>query len=87
MDFATKLPFARNRIIEIYFWILGVYFEPKYSFGRRLMTKMLSLTSAIDDIYDVFGTMEELQLFTEAIERFDVYVNPNIFGIFYLILI
>lgn len=48
---------------------------------------MLSLTSAIDDIYDVFGTMEELQLFTEAIERFDVYVNPNIFGIFYLILI
>lgn len=72
LDFATKLPFARNRIVEAYFWILGVYFEPQYSVGRRIMTKVISLASVIDDIYDVYGTIEELQLFTQAIERWDI---------------
>ena len=72
MNFERKLPFARNRIVEGYFWILGVYFEPQYSLGRRLMTKVISLTSIIDDIYDVYGTLDELQLFTKAIERFEV---------------
>ncbi|XP_061353566.1 (-)-germacrene D synthase-like isoform X2 [Gastrolobium bilobum] len=72
LDFATKLPFARNRIVEAYFWILGVFFEPQYSLGRRLMTKVISMTSVMDDIYDVYGTFEELQLFTEAIDRWDI---------------
>ncbi|KAK7312915.1 hypothetical protein VNO77_37159 [Canavalia gladiata] len=72
LDFATKLPFARNRVVEAYFWVLGVYFEPQYSLGRRIMTKVISMTSIIDDIYDVYGTLEELQLFTEAIKRWDI---------------
>ncbi|KAI4356603.1 hypothetical protein L6164_000614 [Bauhinia variegata] len=72
LDFATKLPFARNRMVECYFWILGVYFEPSYSLGRMITTKVITLTSVIDDIYDVYGTFEELQLFTNAIERWDV---------------
>ncbi|XP_058735287.1 (-)-germacrene D synthase-like isoform X2 [Vicia villosa] len=72
LDFTTKLPFARNRIVEAYFWTLGVYFESQYSVGRRIMTKVFSLTSLIDDIYDVYGTIEELQLFTHAIQRWDM---------------
>ncbi|OIW05962.1 hypothetical protein TanjilG_11649 [Lupinus angustifolius] len=72
LDFASKLPFARNRIVEVYFWMTGLCYEPQYSLGRRLMTKVIALTSVIDDIYDVYGTFEELQLFTEAIERWDI---------------
>ncbi|KAI4354667.1 hypothetical protein L6164_003514 [Bauhinia variegata] len=72
LDFATELPFARSRMVECYFWILGVYFEPYYSMGRRITTKVITLTSVIDDIYDVYGTFEELQLFTNAIERWDI---------------
>jgi hypothetical protein len=52
-----------------------VYFEPQYSVGRRILTKVISLASVIDDIYDVYGTIEELQLFTQAIERFEVYTS------------
>ncbi|KAK9938417.1 hypothetical protein M0R45_015158 [Rubus argutus] len=72
LDFANKLPFARDRVIECYFWILGVYFEPKYYFARRTLTKVIAMTSVVDDIYDVHGTLEELDLFTKAIERWDI---------------
>eukprot|EP00261_Vitis_vinifera_P016682 XP_010645934.1 PREDICTED: valencene synthase-like [Vitis vinifera] len=72
LDFATKLPFARDRLVEGYFWILGVYFEPQYVRARRILTKTISMTSIIDDIYDAYGTFEELELFTEAIERWDI---------------
>ncbi|MBA0731520.1 hypothetical protein Golax_022857, partial [Gossypium laxum] len=71
LDFATKLPFARDRLVECYFWILGVYFEPQYSFAREIMTKAIVMASTMDDIYDVHGTYEELELFTNAIERWD----------------
>ncbi|KAJ9671856.1 hypothetical protein PVL29_025515 [Vitis rotundifolia] len=71
LDFAKKMPFARNRLVESYFWILGVYFEPQYSLARRIVVKVIALISIIDDIYDVYDTFEELKLFTEAIERWD----------------
>ncbi|PON53412.1 Squalene/phytoene synthase [Trema orientale] len=72
LDFARKLPFARDRVIECYFWIMGVYFEPQYAFARRTLTKIIAMTSIIDDIYDVYGTLEEVELFTEAAERWDI---------------
>jgi len=46
---------------------LGVYFEPQYS--RWILTKVTALASIIDDLYDAYGTIEELELFTSAIER------------------
>ncbi|KAK2984766.1 hypothetical protein RJ640_004591 [Escallonia rubra] len=78
IDFASKLPFARDRLVECYFWILGVNFEPKYSFGRNFMTKIIALASVIDDIYDVYGSLEELKLFTEAVERWEVAAVGNL---------
>lgn len=70
LDFASKLPFARDRLVECYFWILGVYFEPNHSKSRHFMTKIIAIASVIDDIYDVYATLEELKLFTDAIERY-----------------
>uniref|UniRef100_A0A2N9GC24 Terpene synthase N-terminal domain-containing protein n=1 Tax=Fagus sylvatica TaxID=28930 RepID=A0A2N9GC24_FAGSY len=72
LDFANKLPFARDRVVECYFWIVAVYFEPQYSLARKILTKVIAMTSIIDDIYDVYGTLEELEPFTEAIERWDI---------------
>jgi len=46
---------------------LGVYFEPQYS--RWITTKAIALASIIDDLYDAYGTIEELELFTSVIER------------------
>ncbi|TYG47426.1 hypothetical protein ES288_D11G337300v1 [Gossypium darwinii] len=71
LNVATNFPFARDRMVECYLWILGVYFEPQYSIARTFMTKVISLTSILDDIYDAYGTKEELELLTEAIQRWD----------------
>ncbi|GMY31546.1 sesquiterpene synthase 2-like, partial [Fagus crenata] len=72
LDFAGKLPFARDRVVECYLWIVAVYFEPQYSLARKILTKVIAMTSIIDDIYDAYGTLEELEPFTEAIERWDI---------------
>ncbi|KAL6314772.1 hypothetical protein AAG906_027121 [Vitis piasezkii] len=49
LDFATKLPFARDRLVECYFWVLGVWFEPQYLLARRVLTKVMATTSIVDD--------------------------------------
>ncbi|KAG4980491.1 hypothetical protein AAZX31_12G129700 [Glycine max] len=72
LNVSTKLPFVRDRIAECYFWILGIYFEPQYSLARRITTKVIALCSVIDDMYDAYGTIDELELFTNAIERWDI---------------
>lgn len=69
LDFANKYPYARDRLVECYFWILGVYFEPKYSRARKMMTKVLNLTSIIDDTFDAYATFDELVTFNDAIQR------------------
>ncbi|KAJ0974897.1 hypothetical protein J5N97_016862 [Dioscorea zingiberensis] len=72
LGFSTKLTFARDRVVELYFWILGVYFEPQYSRARMMMTKVIAMLSIMDDIYDSYGTLGELQHFTDAIQRWDL---------------
>nr|DAD20690.1 TPA_asm: hypothetical protein HUJ06_022153 [Nelumbo nucifera] len=72
LDFASKIPYARNIVVECYFWMMGVYPEPQYSLGWMILTKVIAMTSILDDTYDAYGTFEELQLFTDAMERFDI---------------
>ncbi|WCJ35028.1 Hedycaryol synthase [Euphorbia peplus] len=69
LNVAEKLPYARDRIVEGYFWTLATQFEPQYSFGRQIGTKYLKLVSIIDDTYDTYGKLHELKPFTNAIHR------------------
>lgn len=65
----SKLPYARDRVVECYFWTLGVYYEPQYSVARIMLTKTIAMISIIDDTYDSYGTVEELKIFTDAVQR------------------
>ncbi|CAL5356722.1 unnamed protein product [Camellia sinensis] len=67
-----KLSFARDRLMECFLGTLGVNFEPQFGYFRRMSTKVYTLITIIDDIYDVYGSLEELELFTNAIERWDI---------------
>lgn len=69
IDIAKKLKFARDRLMECYFWAVGIVPDPQYKKCRQNLTKVASLVTIIDDVYDVYGTLDELELFTEAVER------------------
>lgn len=66
---AEKLSFSRDRLVENLFWAVGIEFEPPHSYFRRMLTKVIAFVGIIDDIYDVYGTLDELEVFTDAIER------------------
>nr|QZL13763.1 terpene synthase 1 [Colquhounia coccinea var. mollis] len=71
-NLGQKLSFTRDRPAEGFLWALGVTPEPHFGHTREIMTKVGGMVSAIDDIYDVYGTLEEIELFTKTIERWDI---------------
>nr|AAM89254.1 3-carene synthase [Salvia stenophylla] len=69
---AEKLPFARDRLVESYFWGVGVVQPRQHGIARMAVDRSIALITVIDDVYDVYGTLEELEQFTEAIRRWDI---------------
>ncbi|XP_042757342.1 (E)-beta-ocimene synthase, chloroplastic isoform X2 [Lactuca sativa] len=69
---ASKLSFVRDRLVECFFWSVGVIFEPQYNSCRVELTKVCTLITVIDDIYDVYGSLDELVMFTDAVKRWDI---------------
>ncbi|KDP41022.1 hypothetical protein JCGZ_03554 [Jatropha curcas] len=67
LDFKKKLPFSRDRLVENYLWALGSVYEPQYSKCRIVATQFTCILSAIDDMYDIYGSLDELELFTQAV--------------------
>ncbi|KAJ7981641.1 (-)-germacrene D synthase [Quillaja saponaria] len=70
-NFIKKLPFARERAAESYFWAATGNFAPQHALARYMVAKLIALLTIVDDTYDAYGTFEELKLFTEAIQRWD----------------
>ncbi|MFQ6644498.1 hypothetical protein Gotur_019285, partial [Gossypium turneri] len=70
----SRFPYARHRIVESFFSATVFYFEPCYARARNIYAKLLSTLAFIDDTYDAYGTYEELQHFTDAMQRFDISV-------------
>ncbi|CAL4910724.1 unnamed protein product [Urochloa decumbens] len=67
----SMLPFARDRIVECFLWILGVYFEPCHSRARIILTMIIAIVTLLDDIYDSYGSVEECDILTNCIESWD----------------
>ncbi|KAI3510381.1 hypothetical protein L1887_17326 [Cichorium endivia] len=72
MDFHVITPYARDRVPEIYVWILALFLEPYYSNARIITTKIVLFVSLLDDTYDAYATTEEMRLLTHAINRWDL---------------
>ncbi|XP_022877996.1 trans-alpha-bergamotene synthase-like isoform X2 [Olea europaea var. sylvestris] len=67
-----KLSFVRHRLVECFWWALGFTPEPQFGYSRRNLTKIAVLITIMDDIYDTYGSLDELELFTDIVERWDI---------------
>ncbi|XP_052173594.1 terpene synthase 10-like [Diospyros lotus] len=72
MRWRERLPFGRDRIVENYLWSVGQIHEPQFQYYRRMSTRISQLTTSLDDVYDIYGTLDELELLTNAVESWDV---------------
>ncbi|CAL5066362.1 unnamed protein product [Urochloa decumbens] len=63
--------FARDRVAEMHFWMLGVVYEPHQSYSRIVLTKFLKLVSVVDDFCDNYSITEEYDIFISSLERWD----------------
>ncbi|KAK8448374.1 hypothetical protein SEVIR_7G042600v4 [Setaria viridis] len=83
----VKLPYARDRMVEIYFWTCGMLHEEEYSHSRMLFAKTFGMVSLLDDTFDVHATLEECHKLNEAMQRWDesvVSTLPEYLRILYI---
>ncbi|KAK7319569.1 hypothetical protein RJT34_04292 [Clitoria ternatea] len=78
LGLANELKYARNQPLKWYIWSLACLTDPTLSEERVELTKPISLIYIIDDIFDVYGTLDELTLFTEAVSRWDITATEQL---------
>ncbi|XP_047975453.1 gamma-cadinene synthase-like [Salvia hispanica] len=71
-ELKAKLPFVRDRVVECYLLGTTYGYEAEYSCIRRDVAKSVLMVTVIDDIYDNYASLEEAQLFTRILERWDM---------------
>ncbi|KAH9649814.1 S-(+)-linalool synthase [Citrus sinensis] len=72
LGLAKKLEFAREQPVKWYVWSMACFTDPNLSWQRIELTKPISFVYIIDDIFDVYGALDALTLFTDAINRYDI---------------
>ncbi|XP_076938731.1 R-linalool synthase QH5, chloroplastic-like [Bidens hawaiensis] len=85
-----KLSFIRDSVVPSFLWTIGFGYLPHYSLGRSSLTRCVAMVTVIDDIYDVYGTLDELQQFTDIVDRWDInsieklpdYMKTAFFGFY-----
>ncbi|KAF3443756.1 hypothetical protein FNV43_RR13446 [Rhamnella rubrinervis] len=78
LGFKEELGFARDRLMENYLWAIGIVSEPKFSKCRVGLAKFVCILTAIDDMYDIYGSLDELERFTDAVYRWDMEAMTEI---------
>nr|ADB90272.1 casbene synthase [Triadica sebifera] len=72
LNIASEIPYARDRMAEIFFWAVATYYEPHYAHVRMIIAKVVLLISLVDDTIDAYATIDETHRLAAAIERWDM---------------
>ncbi|KAG5246829.1 (3S,6E)-nerolidol synthase [Salix suchowensis] len=71
LGLAKELKFARDQPLKWHMWSISVLADPNLSEHRVDLTRPISLVYIIDDIFDLHGTLDDLSVFTEAVNEWD----------------
>ncbi|KAK8300239.1 hypothetical protein V6Z12_D05G374500 [Gossypium hirsutum] len=72
LRYASTFTFARDRLMENFLWTVGMEIAPEDGKSRIFLTMVYALITVIDDVYDLYGTLDELELLTDVVERWDI---------------
>ncbi|KAJ7968398.1 Linalool synthase [Quillaja saponaria] len=78
LGLAKDLKFARDQPLKWYVCSMTCLTDPRLSELRIELTKPISLVYLIDDIFDIYGTLDELTLFTEAVNRWEIEATEQL---------
>uniref|UniRef100_A0A3Q7F4S3 Terpene synthase metal-binding domain-containing protein n=1 Tax=Solanum lycopersicum TaxID=4081 RepID=A0A3Q7F4S3_SOLLC len=56
-------------MIIYFFYAVGIASEAQHGSIRKWITKVIQLVLIIDDVYDIYASLADVQLFTRAIEK------------------
>nr|QHZ00913.1 terpene synthase 10 [Taiwania cryptomerioides] len=73
-----ELSFFRQRHVEFYFWYTCGLYEKELSATRLCFAKVAALITLIDDIFDTYGTIDELSHFTTALIEWDMSIMDRL---------
>nr|POF23344.1 (3s,6e)-nerolidol synthase 1 [Quercus suber] len=67
---AKLMQLAKNQPLNRNMWTAACLTEPSMSDQRVELTKPISLVYVIDDNFDIYGTLDELTLFTNVVNQY-----------------
>lgn len=73
-DVTSKLPYTRDRIVESYFPALGAFFEPQFSLGRIIATKIIVVLVVLNDTCDSYATYPEVKSLIDSLQMY--FIHP-----------
>lgn len=79
LGITEKLNFSRDRMVESFLYAGGVAYEPQYGSLRKWLSKVIKLVLIIDDVYDIYGSLEDLECFTNAFDRLVYLLTKYLF--------
>ncbi|CAO2149826.1 unnamed protein product [Urochloa humidicola] len=71
-----KLPYSRDRLVESFFYALGLFHEEENFRARIMLTMVSAILTPIDDTFDNHAPLEECRILDEAIQRWDLSMVP-----------
>ncbi|XP_031392244.1 probable terpene synthase 13 [Punica granatum] len=69
LGLAKELKFAGDQPMKWYMWPMAILSDPSLSQERVDLTKAIAMIYIIDDVFDVYGSPNELILFAQTINR------------------
>ncbi|KAL6136840.1 hypothetical protein ACLB2K_062135 [Fragaria x ananassa] len=78
LDLKSKASFSRDRLMENYMWAMGICYDPQFLQCRIGLTKFVCILTVIDDMYDVYGFLDELEHFTDAVTQWNMEAKEEL---------